>query len=335
MRPRKRLDSFVRALPDSPARVPLAAAGALTALCLLASALGMVLDPRVIAGQPAWLKPAKFALSISIYTFTLLWLLSFVRAHARLVRTVAWTTAVGLLLEQALIVTQVIRGTTSHFNESTPLNATIFNVMGTTIVVVWAMGALTTVLLLRQHLSDAAFATSLRLGLAIALVGMALAFLMTSANPAQRAAAVARAQAKGTPVLVSGAHTVGVPAGDGGPGIPVVGWSTEGGDLRVPHFVGIHAVNVLPFVGWALGRLRSARLTPGHRVALVWAIGLGYLGFTLLLAWQALRGQSVAAPDAPTLLAGLGLAACVALASATVVVHARRGISARTAAASR
>jgi hypothetical protein len=65
---------------------------------------------------------------------------------------------------------------------------------------------------------------------------------------------------------------------DGGPGLPIDGWSTAGGDLRVPHFVGLHALHTLPFVGWPLTVAGSAWFGARHRVAMVWVVGLAYLG---------------------------------------------------------
>jgi Na+/phosphate symporter len=45
-------------------------------LTLVVALAGLALDPRVITGAPAWLKPAKFAISVAIYSFTFVWLLS-------------------------------------------------------------------------------------------------------------------------------------------------------------------------------------------------------------------------------------------------------------------
>src|SRR5215212_7125046 len=39
--------------------------------------LGLWLDPRIITGAPAWLKPLKFAISTSAYAFTLAWVFTF------------------------------------------------------------------------------------------------------------------------------------------------------------------------------------------------------------------------------------------------------------------
>jgi hypothetical protein len=82
----------------------------------------------------------------------------------------------------------------------------------------------------------------------------------------------------------SGAHTVG--AADGGPGLPMTGWSTQHGDIRAPHFVGLHAWQALPlFVLVALRRLDARRRV---QVTIVAAGAYGLLFVALLV--QALRG---------------------------------------------
>lgn len=62
----------------------------------------------------------------------------------------------------------------------------------------------------------------------------------------------------------------------------------------------------------------------GHRVALVWMAGVAYLGLVLLLTWQALRGQSVVAPDAITQAAVLALAGATAALALAIVGHGFR-----------
>jgi hypothetical protein len=111
---------------------------------------------------------------------------------------------------------------------------------------------------------------------------------------------------------------------DGGPGLPLLNWSTVGGDLRAAHFVGIHALQILPLVGWYLTRRAPDWLGHAQRLLLVFTAALVYLGTILLLLWQALRGQSVIAPDATTLAAFGGLWGSAALIVGATVLHARR-----------
>lgn len=285
--------------------------GVLMLATLLGTFVGLLVDPRVITGAPAWLKPAKFALSSSIYAFTFVWLLGFVRGHPRLVAISANTVAAVLVIEVAIICLQVVRGTTSHFNFATPLDAALFSTMAALIVVLWLMSAMAAGLLIFQRLPDQAFAWSLRLGLLIALVGMAVAFFMPQPTPDQLAALRAGA----APTII-GAHSVGVV--DGGPGLPIVGWSTVGGDLRVAHFFGLHALQVLPFIGLLV--VRRPSLGARQRLLLVWTTSLAYLGLVVILIWQALRAQSLIAPDAATLTAFGILLSLLAVAVGAIAV---------------
>jgi hypothetical protein len=297
---------------------PLTILGEVMILVFLAALVGVLFDHRVITGAPAWLKPAKFAISVSVYCFTFVWLLGFVESRPRLARLATHVTVVSFIIEMTVILTQAARGTTSHFNLTTPLNTFLWLTMGAFILVVWMMNLLLAILLVFERTPDRPFAWSLRLGLLISLVGMGAAFLMVRPTPEQRAAMTA-----GRGPRIVGAHTVG-PA-DGGPGLPIVGWSTVGGDLRVAHFFGIHAMQVLPFFGWYIARRRNAftHFKEIHRLALISTIGFTYLGLVLLLVWQALREQSVIHPDVYTRTVVLVLLTLAGLSTSVIAAHAK------------
>ena len=266
--------------------------GVLMLISLIASIAGVLFDPRVIAGAPAWLKPLKFSISIAMYSFTLLWILSFVQGRRFWIGLVSYVSLLAFFIETVVIITQVLRGTTSHFNRATPFDTAMFSAMGMMISALCVIQLIAALLLIFQRLPDRAFAWSLRLGLLLALVGAALGFLMTTPSAAQ----LAQLQA-GAHLSVIGAHSVGVP--DGGPGLPITGWSSTGGDLRISHFIGLHALQILPLLGLLLTR---TQLGTRRRLALVWVGAASYLGLTALVAWQALRGQPLLAPDATTLM---------------------------------
>ena len=98
-------------------------------------------------------------------------------------------------------------------------------------------------------------------------------------------------------MTTAGAHSVG--GVDGGPGVPVTGWSREYGDLRVSHFIGLHAIQALALIAVALRRWRRPDAV---QVRAVLAAAASYVSLFLLLLWEALRGQSVVAPDAAALV---------------------------------
>ena len=160
----------------------------LTAL-LAASAVGIVVDSREITGAPAWLKPAKFAASTAIYSLTLAWIFTYLPDWTRTRRLVGRATALIFLIELAIIDWQAWRGTTSHFNVGTPLDATLFAVMGTAIVLQTLASVAVAVALWRQHFADRALGWALRLGLVITIVGASTGGLMTRPTGEQLAEA--------------------------------------------------------------------------------------------------------------------------------------------------
>jgi hypothetical protein len=269
-------------------------AAGMAALALVTAGLAEV-DQRTLVGAPLWFKPMKFSLSIALFALALAWMLGQLRERA--MRRTGWAIAAGLALEMVIIVGQAARGEKSHFNMDGGLGSILFSIMGATITVVWFLTLAVALRFLRESGRDRAMALAIQLGLLVSLVGMAVGFLL----------------ARG------GGHAVGVP--DGGPGLFFVGWSTTGGDLRISHFVGLHALQVLPLLAALLAH-RS--VVEAMRTRIVWSVAVGYLGVVLLLIWQALRAQPLFAPDALT----LGALGVVVLAALAVLVPGRRAIAA-------
>lgn len=280
----------------------LAAATVVMTLGAVLTALGLLLDSRQLVGEPVWLKPMKFYLSLAAYNATVLYFFSFLSERRRLVRLSGHILAAAGVIEMVAITLQAARGVRSHFNVATPFDGAIFSMMGIAITVLWVTMIVLAIALLRSRLADRPLAAALRIGFIAAVIGMGLGYFMTSPNAAQL-----EAMRAGQRVVESGSHTFGVP--DGGPGLPLVGWSTVAGDMRPAHFLGLHAMQLLPILAALLARRRHLSETP--RLAAVRAMGVAYVGVTLVLAMQALRGLPIIRWDA----VGLGALALVVTAS--------------------
>ncbi len=277
--------------------------GALTIACLI----GLLVDPRELLGVSVWEKPLKFAISTVVYAITWSWLIGQLERGRRIAWWAGTASAVLLLIELAIIVGAAATGTTSHFNVSTAFNTVLWSIMAFSITALWIATFLVSILLFRNRLGDPARTLAIRAGAIIALAGMGLAFLMTGPTAAQLD------DFQG----IAGAHTVGL--ADGGPGLPVLGWSTVAGDLRIPHFIGMHALQALP-LALILLELLSRRVAVLRDVTVrfrLMIVATGAYAATLgLLTMQALRGQSIVQPDAVT----LGIAGVIAAASLVGVV---------------
>lgn len=289
-------------------------AAAMAILALVALVL-RVTDAREVTGLDVWDKPLKFALSTVIYSVTWSWLIGQLERGRRTATIAGTVIAIALAAELAVITGAAAAGVTSHFNVSTPLATALWSIMATSITVLWVANLVIAVVLFRTPFLDRARTLAIRSAVALSLLGLALGFLMTSPTSAQLA------DFRG----VAGAHTVGL--ADGGPGLPVLGWSTVAGDLRVPHFVGMHALQAIPImliVIELLSRRIAVLRAPQVRLRLVGILAAGYLGLIGVITWQALRGESVVQPGTATTLVIAILLAGVLTSAVIVIARSRR-----------
>lgn len=212
-------------------------------------------DSVQVMGIGRWIKPMKFALSIAFYLGALAWFAPAVGTVAS--RRIPYALAAGtMLVEIIVIVAQAARGLRSHFNEATWLDARLFNLMGVaimlnTIALVWILR----LAFVGWRTSPNAYRLGIALGVLLALGSSAI----------------------GGVIIASRGHAVGI--ADGGAGLPFVNWSTQGGDLRVSHFLGLHALQGLPVIGHYLG----------SRAVILAA--LGWLVLTAVTLAQAVAGR--------------------------------------------
>lgn len=238
-------------------------------LCAVAFAIATGIDMRSLPnGENPWLKPLRFALAFAVHALTLSWLWWLTardpirdRLFEFACRGQLWVMGVEL----GCVVIQAARAVPSHFNVTTTFDSAIFTVMGLgTIGLFIGLAAMVAGLIWRpgpSRLIDASVMAGLALCIGGGLVGVVM-------------------------VAVYAGHGVG----PGGGELPLFGWRLAGGDLRVPHFVGIHALQALPLIGWALQRMKMAE--PVRWVAL----GIGTTAYGAVfgaIVTQTLRGQSV------------------------------------------
>jgi hypothetical protein len=281
---------------------PLVVLTGVMGLLTVLTAVGIFADHRILTGVPIWLKPFKFALSFAIYGLTLAWMLSVLPRRSRVAEWAALAIVGVAVAEVGIIALQAARGTTSHYNETSDVNAALWQAMGMSIMVLFVAHLVIAVVAVRQKIADRANAYGIRLGLGLCVLGMlaAVPMVMPGQDPGIDG--------------ITGAHSVGVP--DGGPGLPLTGWSTTGGDLRIGHFVGLHALQALPLLAFLLARFTG--LDERRRSRLLLVAGGAYGVLIVLLTGEALRAQPLLETET---LAAVAVLAVVTAGAATLVVR--------------
>lgn len=236
--------------------------------------LAYQLDVRTINDINIWTKPLKFWVSVPLHLATFAVLVQFLPKKVRFswwIAGLAVVSTLAAILEVFPLVSQAARGVASHYNFRTTYDSIMYALMGVGAIFM-TLPALIIGLRCMFLKSTEKLTPGLKLGISLGFtIGFAIAFFLGFYMSSQ-----------------PGGHWVGGPPTDLG-GLPIFGWSREGGDLRVSHFFGLHLMQALPFVGWLADRtFGTERATARWIVVLATLIGVGLSIGTFL---QALSGQ--------------------------------------------
>lgn len=230
--------------------------------CVILSIVCIILTKTTttqVHGVNAWFKPFKFAVSIGLYSWTMAWYCDYLSDFN--VTPFNWTVITLFGIELIYIVFQASKGQLSHFNISTPTYSFLYSLMGIIAVLVSLYTAYIGLLFFTQSFPDlpSYYVWSIRLSILIFIVFSFEGGLMGSRMN----------------------HSVG--ALNDNSNWWLVGWSKTVGDLRVSHFIGMHALQLLP--------LLSFYIFKNTKATVVISILYGLLA-TLTLV-QALNGKPI------------------------------------------
>ncbi len=183
----------------------------------------------------AWYKPFKFAVSIGLYAWTMAWYCSYLPAFN--VQLFNWSTIALLGFELLYIGIQASRGQLSHFNLSTPFYSVMYSLMAIAATLVSMYTLYIGILFFTQEITTIPYyyLWAIRLGILLFVVFSLEGFVMGARL----------------------SHTIGGP--DGEIGLPVLNWSMKYGDPRISHFIGMHALQILPLLSFYL--LKNTKIT--------------------------------------------------------------------------
>jgi hypothetical protein len=205
----------------------------------------------------AWYKPFKFAFSTFLFAWAMAWYCYYLTNFN--IKLFNWSVIILLGFEIFYIAFQANKGQLSHYNISTPVYAALYSMMAIAATLVTLYTAYVGILFFTTKFPELPtyYLWAIRLGIIIFVIFSFQGFAMGSRLN----------------------HSVG--ALNHNSNWFILGWSKTVGDLRVSHFIGMHALQVLPFLSYYI--FKNTKLT----IALSAVYGL--LAIVTLI--QALQGR--------------------------------------------
>lgn len=237
---------------------------AIMVFCLIAG----LFDERTLNGVSVWNKPMKFGLSIGVYFLTLVWFCQYLRPgtlDTRWGKTLIGIPLVAGLGEILYILIMASLGQASHYNFSSAFTITMYSVMG--------VGAASMVLVLPWMGYLIARYNPLSHPLIFAIVaGLVLTCVLGGGY--------------GSYLSGNDGHWVNAARTDEH-GLWLFNWARDGGDLRVAHFFGMHAMHAFPLFALLLPKNWSGHFKLSVLIGFICA----YTAFSAMTFFQAVEGK--------------------------------------------
>ncbi|MEM6506458.1 MAG: hypothetical protein AAF711_13535 [Planctomycetota bacterium] len=196
-------------------------------------------DSRVLDGANVWFKPIKFQLSLGIFLLTLAAIAAaasgaFIRSPIG--RITVWTAIATSGFEIVWITYRAATAERSHYADNSSFETLMYSLMGVAAVVLAMTPVALAIAAFRNTSQDAIpriVSLGMLLGSLVAFFGGAFVGGMMSEQPSHYP----------------------IDAEDRSSRLPFIGWSLTRDDLRIAHFVGLHALQGLIAVGLLLVRV--------------------------------------------------------------------------------
>lgn len=253
---------YIRIRQDAPY---LSALTVVLSLMTLQTLGAMALDDRLHNGINIWSKPFKFDVALVTYVATLS---IFARWIPIATRQKLWfkvftsSVIISILLEIIWIKGAAAAGTSSHFNVASPLMVVTYSIAGLAALIL-TTGALVYGFLIWRN-QNTGLSKPMHFSIWFGSISMAIMTVIVASYMAAQSG-----------------HLVGGNLLDT-EAMPIMGWATDGGDLRVPHFFASHIIHILPlFVLISSWMFKSTSMRATISVAAL------YSAFTFYTLWEA------------------------------------------------
>jgi hypothetical protein len=272
-------------------------AGGVLLVTMLVHVAALAIRGGPVTGPVSLRKPADFAETGWLLTWSVALVLPRLRTRAWQRHVIGGSTVLFAVGETAIMAVQAWRGVPSHYNFSTPLDATLMRGGAAGTAGVFLVGVVVLLVAALRSPDPASVRLGVRAGIVVLLVGCAVGFVMVSNN-------------SGVFQGVFGSGFGNRAAAYLGPDPATVGHEyvllrphTRGGDLVLLHAIGVHGLALLALPAVLLTRTALPATRQLQLIATaVAAIGVGMA----VLLVQALR-QLPLAELHPVLLAVLAL----------------------------